>query len=1368
MANYCVVKPKVKVNGEFQDSELFESIKSYTFNNYTSAKNIYLSTIHNAKKIYKEDTELPINNQGELSIETLINNFDIRQFLPKDFIVKLKNQFNLVETDYTAKNYAETLKKCQNLNNSIYGNNYFATAEVKNNKVLINIKWKLNKDSYKKEKEALDKSVKLSTKIIDLLNKWNISIDTLYDAEARLSNGITDFTSVEKASDGLYHIIKLAKGEKGLKALPEELGHVVVTALLNNSVMQRTLNLIKNKELVEEILGDKYIEYYNRYHGDIDLLAEEAAGKLIAIHFIQQLEIEDDVIYKQILGRTINQTKTLFSKCNETEISNAINEVNDNLSLITKKLINNDLDIQISSRNLNKIFYQVSTSQEKLARLRAPLIKILENENRRAKIYANDIAIRTDTIELLKNLKEKIKQNDYADAIILFLQDTNEKIKVIIKDIEVLNTIQNKDLKTKASKLRHFRNIIFSYTKLLQDLNTDIHTELTFEDSQFDETIKELINEELKIIGDCLAEYNRHSKRLVEEYFAPILGNKLIIDKGWLRKKPIQYTAKQVLDMDVNDISWFDMMLDSAADSDSYLVKGIDTAVKEKKGTARQLAIEFYYKIANRTKELEKAGYKNQDWAFERDSRGLRTGYYITKYNRGEYEKARNAEYDRLLNSYPKDMRDSINVKKAIQESMRYWDNHHSLKDYINKDYEKLTTVQKEYIKDILNYKIELDKLLPPNSTDTTRTIKIRKDILERIKSSHSIKDALNSFTESVKENFVRNSTETEFGIKSVLTDFEGFEYRNLPVFYVHKGKETSEEDISTDIVSTMTAYAAMAYENYELSDIIDILETTHSLVRDSANPFKTIANQRLIQTFSPKAQVYQRSEHNRILDRINSFFDMQIYHQTKKDEGTIGQTNIDKGKAANVLMHWSETTSMSFNTLANISNVLTGNFQFKMESMGGQFFGYKDATSADIIYHKHLMGLIADFGNRVKSSWLWTVSEAFNVMQDYEKEIGDKKFDKNWYERISIGGLGMLLQNAGEFWMQHRTFFALMNSNKELLKDSSGNDIKAIDAFEVKPINKDNPENGSELIFKSGLIVQNGKYKGKKIITKQELLKRASDRENKVLWTDKSLLKENEINQANYIHYMSRKSAKINQGMHGIYNEEDKATMYSYALGRLAGQYRKWIKPALNRRFRATKFDYDLDTTMEGTYRTVVRMIGSTIRTIRSKEMDIIVKGATLKEGFKDIFRKDPKLLQDYEAANLRHVLSEWAIFALILLAIGLLPDDDEPEKEKSYISRLYKYQLYRLKNEIGVLIPGPYMIKEGVKLVQSPMASISLLEKVSNAFDLFTPWNWKEIKSGRYEGWYKPFNTIMDLVPYNRSIYKTFHPEEGIAFYM
>ena len=46
------------------------------------------------------------------------------------------------------------------------------------------------------------------------------------------------------------------------------------------------MELISNNNFVEEILGDEYNAYFDRYDGDSTLLAKEAVGKLLARHFL--------------------------------------------------------------------------------------------------------------------------------------------------------------------------------------------------------------------------------------------------------------------------------------------------------------------------------------------------------------------------------------------------------------------------------------------------------------------------------------------------------------------------------------------------------------------------------------------------------------------------------------------------------------------------------------------------------------------------------------------------------------------------------------------------------------------------------------------------------------------------------------------------------------------------------------------------------------------------------------------------------------------------------------------------------------------------------------------------------------------------
>lgn len=1285
MGAYCNIHPKLYVGTEEQDSILYGELYNYTFNNYNSSQGIYFS-INRDIENGELSKDIQLNNQGEITLESLLNNYDIRQFLPKDFEEKLLNNFNIVETGYTVETYHDLLGKCEELNNSMYGNNYYATVKIENGKITPVINYKTTKSKYNKEQEEQRKAVELYNKIVPILNNWGIKIDALTDAEERLSvNGIVDFDSIEKATDGFYHIIRLAKGIQGDEALPEELGHVIYRALEDSPLMQRVYNIIKNNNLAGEILGENIEDY----SADEDIV-EEAVGKLIAIHFLQQMGIDDSKIYSKILGRAINNVENFFKKFDETKLSNAIYEVNETLSMLVKSTVAGNETVNPQKMRIGGILKQIDANQKRIKNLENIVNEILKNELKRARIYKSSKEVREKGRRLSSILADPIAQKDYIQAILLYLENSNDEVKSVLEKLQDVN-FDSMDVSSRSSYLRNTRNIIYSYINIIQQVKNDLQGEFKLRDDDFKSKVDTFVNESMNNLGECLSIYNDNAMNLMRTFWENVLGEDLKIVEGIWKPREHHYTIDDLLKMEVKDISWFDRMMDSMAHSNSYILKGIDKIVKEHTNKARLRTIEFNKQISALTKELERAGYRNQNWMFEKDEKGHRTGNYIAS--------------------------DS-------------------------EEYKKLSDAQKKYYDAVMKMKAQLEMLNPVNKQNVRRTIKIRKDLLERVKTSTDANAALHAFTERLKEGFLRNSTDTEYGIKPFISDFEGFEYQELPVFYTHLGKDTSEDDISMDIVSTFTAYAANVFKNDEMAGIIDTLELTRAQLRTEKNPLDTQAGK-----FVKEATgAYKRKDANYIVQRMNDFFDMQIYGRKKADEGTIGGTKIDKVKAIDRWIDWNSSINTAFNVLMNISNIATGNVQFKMEAVGGQFFKYKDALAADKIFASRAKDFIADLGNRTKSSWFYVVSEAFDVMQDYDNEIGHQDFDKRWYQRLSLNGLSMIGQNAGEIWMQHRTFFALMHSDKEMLIDKDGKKVRAIDAFDVVPLDKKHPREGAELVFKKGLKTQDGKT----IITKEELKKRAQNTDK--AFTNDSLLKDNEISEEQYIHKMTRKSAALNQYMHGIYNEADKAAMYRKGLGRLVGQYRKWIKPSLNRRFKATTYNYDLDSYVEGTYITVFRLISQNIRDIRAKQFDYMSR-------FKE--------LNDYEKANLKKVNFELAVMALIALAIQMLPDDDDI-KEDTYVSRMYRYQLYRLKTEVGTLIPSHLMVTEGLKILKSPAAGISTLERIANCWTILTPWNWEKIERGRYEGWHRPWNSVMDLVPYHRAIWRTMHPEEGVKYYL
>ena len=150
-----------------------------------------------------------------------------------------------------------------------------------------------------------------------------------------------------------------------------------------------------------------------------------------------------------------------------------------------------------------------------------------------------------------------------------------------------------------------------------------------------------------------------------------------------------------------------------------------------------------------------------------------------------------------------------------------------------------------------------------------------------------------------------------------------------------------------------------------------------------------------------------------------------------------------------------------------------------------------------------------------------------------------------------------------GEHWMQLRTSLALAQSYK--LKDSKGNLVSLWDAMETIPINSEHPEYGNKLIIKDGYTKEDGSKFTREDITKFTL-----------------------------------KSKAINQRMHGIYNQADKNAVQKLALGRLAFMFRKWIIPSLNRRFESTKYNMELESEVEGYYRTLGRFLNQMQQDLR------------------------------------------------------------------------------------------------------------------------------------------------------------------------
>ena len=1343
MARNCAIIPKVKNrNGQVVDSKLFKDLLSFTSNNRSETVRLYLIT-KNDSFIRDWNSKLTLDENNEPTLRSLLQKTNFSNIIPESKVLERLNReigyydrridrpTLLVNND---ENYQKLLQKAISFNQtSDFRDDYVAKIikihDTESPRIFIGVKVEKRNKLNSIEADKMSYNVNLNNRLRDILAANGIAIGALTDLERRMGiNGVTDFDVARTAANGMIEMIRLANGIEGEKALPEEFAHFAIEAMGESPLINRLINNLSSSGLIGEILGDEYETYNTLYKGDAAKLAKEAAGKLLAKHLLKSEPIGQKP-YKNLLERVISAIKSFFKTMNANQIQKAMYEADKDFGRLARDILNGRMDEEINVGNINSsgLFYQTN---ERVQRDRKLLQDIMNNELKRLKIYEKrnpNSQFSANQRLLIDRLELELADNNEVEGIYAFLDNALEELQKVSSRLEMLRNTPATNANERASVLRDVRNYMYSYKNIVEDIRKALVDEERYTDNRYGQRVRVALDNASILIGDLFVKYNDVSMPLFVDFIKPFVGENIMIPFGKFKGKVIK--AEDLVKMADEDISLFDRWLDSMADSSDYMLKIMDQAVKKSKEQARLRTIDVMKQLQAATIKLEKAGIKNTDWMFERDSKGNLSGNYISEINQALFKEKVREMFKSLNEKYGKNPVGE-NAEKYKKERQAWFNANMEIVNgkkvpkmsiYGNKQYQRLNVAQKEYYDTVMNIKSQLDSYLPEKYTTLTNAVKIRKDLLERVKSSDGVKSGAKQIWESVKDEFIRRTDDVDFGDRATVKDFEGNEVQTLPIYFTKLKEGESANDLSTDIVSTLTAYAAMANDYDEMNKVIDVLELGRDLLRER-QVTQTQGGKPLVEKFKAvgrkvESKLTKKGEATRFIKRLNDFFEMQVYGRYMADEGTFGSTNIDKGKVANFVNRVTSMNNLALNVLSGISNIATGKVMMRIESFAGEFFNEKNTITADRIYGQSLPEYLAEIGNRVKTSKLALWDELFNVMQEYEQNVREVNFDrKTWFSRMFSTSTLFFMNNAGEHWMQNRTSLALADAYK--MKAPNGKIVSLWDAMEVVPIDKNNKKAGAKLQLKQGYTKADGSA-----FTQDDIIK------------------------------FSRRSAAINQRMHGIYNKADRSAVQRLAIGRMGIMFRKWIKPSLNRRFKSATYNYDLDAWTEGYYRTSGRFLLQLARDLRETQFNLAARWNEL---------------TPTEKANIRRALTETGHFLAVMAIIGLIEWSDD--KDRPWLVRMAEYQARRLYTELGAMIPGKSMISEGLKIINSPAAGINTIENILDLTKLLNPWNYMdELQSGRYEGHSTAYKSFFEspIIPMNRTIYRGLHPETSIPFF-
>ena len=1199
-------------------------------------------------------------------------------------------------------------------------------------------------------KEAVD--IKLNDKLKALLSDIGISVKNFNDFKNKYG------VEAVGVADIINGIVRINEDAASLLTLPEETAHFIIELLGDSPLSTRLLNSIKTNDHYRDILGEEFDSYNEVYGGNESLLVKEAAGKLLGKALVNKFNADALNTPKStlnLLERLWEYTKKVFKRFNIKSMNESIDEI---YGKTAEQFLRQELE-DLSLDNLKKDIQLFQIKDRGLNRLESTINKARIASTKRLELYKKqDLSkLAREEKKLLSKLIEQYEDESYLLGAVNIAKHTRERFKGVndrlIELKKQFDNIEDLDLKEAAKTLKSMKNFSDSYLPLLEELETELD-KLQLEDLSMKRygVISSVISDIRKKAKLLEAEYYELSVPLFAKYLRPFAGSGPIKDL----ESALKETDK--------DISFWQRWLDSMAEASDDILKIIDVAVKDAKQEAQDKSLDIQKDLIQAAVNLEKTGIKNTDWIYEKNSKGKLTGYFVTEYNHGDYEAAKMKFSEQLSKKLglPLDrdeknniLASDINIKHSYDTAWAKWfekntqpnpnakdiieTNKKSMtkeefdswysenvnvsfitgKDYYinqlvlpsnkyrNKEFTNINTskAKKEFYDIIMRLKEDMDNLLPVKSRSSDLAPQLRKDFIQRVKSIRGIKD-IKQLKEELKESFIITEDETELGNRYKLTDVNGKPVNFLPVHFTSKLKDM--DNLSTDVVTSMASYVAMAQDYSHMNRIIDILEIGRDIVSTRDVVDTDSKDQPLVEKISILGQSIENKlkkdpSATRIKERIDDYYNMVVYGKMRaegKDINIFG-TKVDSEKLIDFIGKYTAINNLALNVYAGLQNPVLGSSMIRVESAANQFISPKDSLKADQIYAAQLPKTLAQIGKRNQTNKLQLWIERMDVLQDFRENTRNLDIDrKTVFSRLFKTNSLFFINQAGEHYLQSKMSLALANKIK--LKDSNGKEISLWEAYEVKD---------NKIILKRGLKKEDGTE-----------------------WTDTDT------------RAFIRRQHFVNKSLHGIYNDIDKSAVQQVALGRLALMFRKFMRPGFNRRFRKLQYNYEGQAYTEGYYRTGGRFLVQLIKDLRHGQFKLI-------SNWKD--------LSDLDRYNMIRSITESAhlIGAIVLANILSNLDDDE------WMNNMLAYQSNRLVTELAFFL-NP---NETFRILKSPAAGVDQVNDVINFLELMvTPWKAAEtLKSGKYKGYSRFHRSAVDVIPLYKTISGLTTPEDKLLFF-
>lgn len=511
--------------------------------------------------------------------------------------------------------------------------------------------------------------------------------------------------------------------------------------------------------------------------------------------------------------------------------------------------------------------------------------------------------------------------------------------------------------------------------------------------------------------------------------------------------------------------------------------------------------------------------------------------------------------------------------------------------------------------------------------------------------------------------------------------------YRMIPKYYLSKLENA--DDVSHDFAYSYSMLSLQAtsykYKRAALDDVMGyrnmMLETQYD---GGKNPEATHAY-----------RMFQ--------DWVNaSIYDVRI--NNKRAEWNIGNYKVDLNKLALMFTKFVSKSNLGFSPFVAATGALTGQANFLLEGMVGQYISKDSMKYAYGEAQKQLSTYVSEIGDINRTNKLYVVGEALGVF-NVRNRVRSAAYNKIWRTlfrdlpfkmmevlnspldpQVIISVMDDTRLYEGQFW-SYSNFKEMMMKDRNMSANEAKRDWERLRDYSMWNM----------------VDVKDGK-----IVAKNEANKDIIDR---------------------YIPTLSSRVRSMVQICDGALNEQNRVGASRNAILNMVLLHRGWFILAVQRAYKKAGFNFQTNQFEEGHMRTLWRFAGDIYNMMSEGRMREI----------HDVL-KEYHSLNPYEQTNIKRSLVNMAVFAT-MIAIGRALMGYREDNEDSWFGQFITYIGFRTINEIASQT-SPFMELNAIDMLQDPLVTARKLG------DLTDPRNWDPfatVQTGVYKGESKLWRQLM-----------------------